>query len=423
MEQAKTKNFFRGYSLILHSLITWFFFIAAASTGLNIIVPGFAAKNHLPVPVLLSVNTIGALVAVLGTIIFSQLALKVGLKLITVLSLIIGGILGTLGLTVATTVAGYTFVCIAAQVAANGYSNSITNNVITNWFPRTRGTILGITTAGVPLAVMFAIPWLGGMIRNPNYGFDKAMIVLGGAIVIFGFLSIFWLKNTPEECGLDPDNKPLSEEEKKGRMLAKESQVKWTILEVLMNKQAILLILAFGLFYITVTGFAAQIVPFLVEAGYKPPEAIKLMGMTAIFGIAGSLISGVLDSKFGTKASSLIYAAVTLAGFAILIFAKSKTAVLATLIVEATTMGAIANLIPSFTLQCFGRNSFLSVNRVIFPGIFIVRAITYVFVAYGITNFGGYINTYATFTAFCVVGTILMFLINDKEVQVPPSKG
>jgi sugar phosphate permease len=270
---------------------------------------------------------------------------------------------------------------------------------------------------------MLAIPWLGGMIHNPNFGFDKAMLILGGAIVVFGFLSIFWLKNTPEECGLDPDNKPLTEEEKKGRMLSKDSQVQWTILEVLKNKQAILLILAFGLFYITVTGFAAQIVPYLVEAGYKPPEAIKWMGLTAVCGIIGSLVSGVLDTKLGTKTSSLIYAVVTLLGFAILIFAKSKTAALACLIVEATTMGAIANLIPSFTLQCFGRNSFLSVNRVIFPGVFIVRAITYVFVAYGITHFGGYINTYATFTVFCLVGTVLMFMINDKEVQTPPHKG
>lgn len=416
---GQKKSFALGYSMVLHSLITWFFFIAAASTGLNVLVPGFAAKSGVEVTQLLSVNTIGALFAVVASILFARLAMSVGLKVVIVSSLIVGGIIGTMGLGLVSSLAGYTVCCIVAQCAANGYSNSITNNVITNWFPRKRGTALGITTCGVPLAVIFAVPWLGKMMANPNYGFNKTVFILGGAILIFGIISIFWIKNTPEECGLDPDNMPLTDEEKKGRLLAKESEIHWTWIQVLKNKQAWLIILAFGLFYITCTGFSAQIIPYLMEAGYEAGKARSLMGYTAFFGLAGSLLSGVIDSKLGTKVSCIIYGIVTTAGFAVLLIGKSTPMILACLFIECTTMGAIANLLPSMTLQCFGRSSFTSVNRIVFPGVFAVRAICYVLLALGIKHLGGYINTYSAFSVLCIVALILMVLINTKEIQEP----
>ena len=414
----KQKSFARGYSMILHSFLMWLFFIAAASTGLNILIPGFAAKNSLEATQLLSVNTIAALIAVFASIVINRIAMKKGVKIVTIVSLLLGGIVGAMGLSVATGIVTFTICCIAAQVACNGYANSITNNLITNWFPRTRGRILGITTCGVPAAVLLVIPRLGKMMAMGS--FNKAVLILGGAMVAVGIISIFWLKNTPEECGLYPDNKPFTEEEKQNQLYAQQSRKEWSWKMILMNKQAWLIILAFGLFYIACTGFSAQMVPYLMEHGYDAIAAQGIMGKTSLFGLAGSIVSGLIDSKFGTKVSCIIYAVLTTLGF-VLLFASqtSMVTVWACLLLQCTTMGAIANLLPSMIMQCFGRDSFISVNRIIFPGVFLIRSFCYSMVAWGVNHLGGYTRTYMMFGVMCVIATVIMFMINTKVVQKP----
>lgn len=410
------KSFLRGYSMILHSFLMWMFFIAAASTGLNILIPGFAAKNNLDSNVLLSVNTIAALIAVVASVFIARIVMAKGVKIVTIASLLLGGIVGAMGLGVVSSVVGFTVCCIAAQIACNGYANSVTNNLITNWFPRTRGKILGITTCGVPAAVMLVIPQLGKMMATG--GFNKAVFILGGAMAVVGVISIVWLKNTPEECGLDPDNKPFTEEEKANQLFVSQSAVEWTWTDILKNKQAWLIIITFGLFYIACTGFSAQMVPYLMEAGYDSMTAQGIMGKTALFGLAGSILSGLVDSKWGTKVACVIYAVLTTVGFLVLFLSHSNVAILACVIIQAATMGAIANLLPSMIMQCFGRDSFISVNRIIFPGVFFIRSFCYSMVAWGVTNLGGYINTYAAFGIMCIVATVAMIFINTKKVQM-----
>lgn len=410
------KSFLRGYSMILHSFLMWMFFIAAASTGLNILIPGFAAKNGLEATTLLSVNTIAALIAVVASVFIARIVMSKGVKIVTIVCLLLGGIVGAMGLGVVSSVAGFTVCCIAAQIACNGYANSVTNNLITNWFPRTRGKILGITTCGVPAAVLLIIPRLGKMMATG--GFNKAVYILGGAMTVVGIISIFWLKNTPEECGLEPDNKAFTEEEKANRLYASQNAVEWSWTDILKNKQAWLIIITFGLFYIACTGFSAQMVPYLMESGYDALTAQGIMGKTALFGLAGSILSGLVDSKWGTKISCVIYAVLTTSGFLVLFISHSNVAILTCLMIQAATMGAIANLLPSMIMQCFGRDSFISVNRVIFPGVFFIRSFCYSMVAWGVNHLGGYINTYAAFGIMCVVATIAMLLINTKSVQV-----
>ncbi|MDR1766605.1 MAG: MFS transporter [Lachnospiraceae bacterium] len=418
MSGNNEKSFIRGYSMLLHSLLMWMFFIATASTGLNILIPGFAAKNALDATGLLSVNTIAALIAVFVSIGINRVAMAYGVKLVTIISLFVGGIIGMLGLGVVSSVAGFTVCAIAAQCACNGYSNSVTNNLITNWFPRTRGRMLGITTCGVPLAVLLVIPQLSKLMAQPG-GFDKVVFAMGATLTVVGVISIFWMKNKPEDCGLYPDNKPFTEEEKKSRLLARASAVEWSWGSILKNRTAWLIIVAFGLFYIACTGFSAQMVPYLIEFGYTQPEAVGIMGRTAFFGLAGSILSGVIDSRFGTKISCVIYAVLTTVGFLVLFISHDRAFILACVFIQATTMGAVANLIPSIIMQCFGRDSFISVNRIIFPGIFLLRSFCYAMVAWGVKNLGGYINTYAAFGIMCLAATAVLLLINTKKVQEP----
>ena len=97
-------------------------------TGLNILIPGFAAKNGLESAQLLSVNTIAALIAVFVSIVIARVAMTKGVKVVIVFCLFLGGIVGAMGLGVVTNLVGFTICCIAAQIACNGYTNSMRLN-------------------------------------------------------------------------------------------------------------------------------------------------------------------------------------------------------------------------------------------------------------------------------------------------------
>ncbi len=54
----RKKSFALGYSLVLHSLLTYLIYGATAVTGLNIIVPAFSKMNGLDQNAVLAANTI-----------------------------------------------------------------------------------------------------------------------------------------------------------------------------------------------------------------------------------------------------------------------------------------------------------------------------------------------------------------------------
>ena len=148
----RKKSFALGYSLVLHSLLTYLIYGATAVTGLNIIVPAFSKMNGLDQNAVLAANTIGSFISAFACLALGKLILVKGIRFTTAISAIAGGILGFGLLGLVHSIAGYAVCTIFIQGMIYGYSWTATNALITNWWPRKKGVIMGITTSGIMLA-------------------------------------------------------------------------------------------------------------------------------------------------------------------------------------------------------------------------------------------------------------------------------
>ena len=421
MSQTKKKSFGLGYSLIFHSMLSYWLYNSTASAGLNIIVPMFAEKNGIEQTAVLSANSVGAIVSCVAVLLLGKLIAVKGIRFTTVISAILAGLIGAGGMVFAHSLASYAVCTIFAQSLCYGYSFTATNALITNWFPRKKGIVMGITTTGIMIASLTLIRWMSAV--GGKYGFDTMMYMVAAILIGFGVISIFWIKDRPEDVGLDPDNIPLTEQEKQDAYFLAQSQEqaakRWPVKELAQNKTAWLIAIAFGFLVMFTSGVASTTVPFGIESGFAPPAAVNFMSLTAIPGVVGSIITGAIDSKWGPKVASLLCSIwIALSFFSLLVF-HGTTGAIVCVTMANVTMGSVANLAPSLIGTCFGRDCFTQCYRVIYTVTYLIRSLCFLLIGTGVNVLGSYRLVYIVFGFLAIVSMICILLISDKIVQQP----
>ena len=86
------KSFALGYSLVFHSILTYFIFGAFTTSGMNVWNPAFCGAYGWDNGVLLTMATVASLVGVLGSVLFGQLVAKKGARGVITLTLIVCGV-------------------------------------------------------------------------------------------------------------------------------------------------------------------------------------------------------------------------------------------------------------------------------------------------------------------------------------------
>lgn len=421
----KKKSFALGYSYVVHSLLMYWIYGVAASTGMQYTAPAYAAAHSLDYSTLMGWNTVGAFASCLFTIFMGKLIVKKGVRLVTTISLLLAGAFGMLILNFTTGYFGWAFASIFTQGLTQGYCFGATNTLITNWYPKKKGFVMGITTCGIMLAGMTYIPimskmTIGGMVT-----------LIGVTFLVLGVLTWFWVRNTPEECGLYPDNQKPTDAElantaaMKAKMAAFKSA--WTWKDLFARKEAWFILFFGGIGLLATTGSAVSGRPFWLELGFSDSSYLIFMQFSSAACIAGSLITGAIDSKWGPRVSSLVYAIVAAIAFGLapLLWLLGMTPpawlVMATMLCASAMLGATSNLIPSLVASVFGRMDFAECFRKIYMGCFLLRSLCYLAVGPGVKILGSYANLRLFFGVLFVICTILVLFVNDKKLLKAPN--
>ena len=379
------KSFALGYSLVFHSILTYFIFGAFTTSGMNVWNPAFCGAYGWDNGVLLTMATVASLVGVLGSVLFGQLVAKKGARGVITLTLIVCGVAIAL-LGYIHSVAGYLVCMIVFNFAGHGFCNVGSNAVIANWFPRRKGFILGITTMGLPAASFLFVPILNVSIGG--LGLSHAFLIIGIAVAILGVVSWFWIRDTPQEVGLQPDNGKYPTQQ--GVNSGNAHRSIWTIKKLLTNRNVWLIAFAYGLLFLVTQGMISQTVPYLMQNGFQQDVAVRMLSIAAAIGLVGSFVWGVIDDRIGTKKASIIYAAWYMLTFLILALPMNQTIAFVGVILLGTSLGGIGNLMPSMMITAFGPREFASVSRVITTAGNIVRSLSFLVMAVGAKAFGKY---------------------------------
>ena len=405
------KSFALGYSLVIHSILTYFIFGAFTTSGMNVWNPAFCLAYGWDNGVLLTMATIASLVGVLGSVLFGQLVARKGARgVITVTLVVCGAAIALFGYI--HSVAGYLACMIVFNFAGHGFCNVGSNAVIANWYPRRKGFILGITTMGLPAASFLFVPILNVSIGG--LGLSHAFLIIGIAVAVLGVVSWFWVRDTPQEVGLLPDNGKYPAPQAAGN-LSDTHKSAWTIQKLLTNRSAWLIALGYGLLFLVTQGMISQTVAYLMENGFQQGDAVKMLSIAAAIGLVGSFVWGVIDDRIGTKKASVIYAAWYMLTFLVLALPINSAVAVAGVILLGTSLGGIGNLMPSMMITAFGPKEFASVSRVITTVGNIVRSMSFLVMAVGFNTFGKYSSV--AWILLVISGLSMVMILGVKSYQ------
>lgn len=406
---AQEKSFLRGYSMVLHSFLMYWIYGTLIGGGLSVIVTQYCGMTGLNSNLVTSVNTVGGFLSVVMTFLIGRWVITKGVRGITAFSCV-GTALGLCILGNGKGLGIYILWSVVSQGLYNGYSFTATNALIANWFPRKKGWVMGITTAGMMAASFTSVLFI--TVYSPKIGFTNVCYILAAVIAALGLISLKWIVETPEQCGLLPDNAPLTEADRQafGSGTARQD---WTAGELIFSRDGICYIIGFGLLFIATTGGITAFVPYMIERSYSPVDAVGLMSLTSLLSLAGSFIIGVLDTKLGTKKASLIFAALYAIGYSGAFFLNGTDKLfLLPLWLAMASGGANANLMASALVNQYGRANYASVWSVLFTGASLIRNLCYLLIGTIVALSGTYARVYLFWGIISAFSLILLAVSN-----------
>ena len=375
MENTKKKSFAIGYSYVLHAFLSFMFLAFVLVTISNLVFPDFIEKfapdGDDPLwntSVLSIANTACAVFASVVGIFIGQWVDKKGAKQV----LIVGYFVGGAALLAFPLVPNFALFCICLALVHTSmlaFAQMTAMSLLAHWFNKKKGLALGIAAVGIPAGNAFFLIVYGAL--SDNFGMTVALWFFGICMIIMGILSTFWVKNTPQEVGLTPDNLPLPE----NTLTIEDRSYKFS--EVIRTPKVWLLMINYGLLNCIVIACVAQIVSYVVEKGVPSETATTVVSFGALGGIVGGFLISMLDQKMGTKKATILYTSISIVVyFAMFLIPAGNTVLIIILCLCAFALnGAPANLLASMIITLYGPESYNSISKIATPVSCIFRSL------------------------------------------------
>jgi MFS family permease len=425
MQRKKTMNFgFRGWMLIIYQAIAFLSFMVFTNYPMNILADMYGGAQKISM-----IYTISIVVGIVAQIVIARFIGKI--KNVKKVSIILGIVSLVLAL-------GVVFISPAAQglwQLCYGletffvvlYSTFTIGVLVGQWFPRRKGTVMGIATFAFPIANgligLFAGAVFGGPVPNV-FGAFLPYLILSAVGLLIG---AFFVTDYPEQCGAYRDNdKSITPAVAKAMMEAEikaKSTSVWTVGHTLKSRDFWFITIPMGFLLFCAVGLMTQSMSILGNFGKELEPAggfgIVMLGV-AVVACFGSWLLGVLDTKFGTKAAIAISVAIMIVGGFVGAI-HSVACLLIGMFCVAIFMGASSNFTVSAAAQYWRREDFPSVFACVNPFANVIQAIGPMVIAILLTT-QGYQAAFIAVGVFGVISMVLILLFNAKHVKLVDDK-
>ena len=403
-----------GWGVIIFCMAMFYFFVGFCTDGNNVSAPAAAAHLGVDAGTILVRNSYAGLIGVVFYIVMSQLARKIGAKKVAAICLIIAGIsfyfIGNppslLGYTIA-----YTF--LIGSSMSSGYVAG--GALVAKWFPKKKGLVMGYTTAGLNIA---SATWVLLMTKLSGVmTFEKAVIIPCIAVVILGLIGLFFIKDTPQEAGQNPDNVSAEVYAKEYDTKNEAEDDRWTTGQLLRMKEVWTVGLATGILQLCSTGVMSQLVSRNIELGMDANKAVLMMTVIALVGIFGSWFIGVLDDKFGTKRTMMVFCL----WYALAVFANvlgTTWSMYLAVIMIGFSIGGSANFMSSFPASVFGCQGFEKMNSVVFPIQAIMTCVAFLINGIALKATGSLRGAFIVVACFALIDIFVVAITTDHKYNL-----
>jgi sugar phosphate permease len=413
---ASTSNNFggKGWLMIVIAGVYFYYYAAFCTDSLNVIVENFAVEHGLDANVILGMVTPASIVSLVGSIVWAAYVDRFGSRIGAVTTGILGGICYML-YGVADSAAGFAIITALVAFFGLGFCWTVSNTLLASWFPTRKGLALGWATMGQQLSTATSVPIL--MYLTVKISLSGSFYTMGASLVVISIIIFFIVRDDPEQYGCAPDNAIIPKEELEANLeKIRAYKSPWHYRRFLSNKRIWQIGFAYGFLVMVTVSLVSQMVPRLIGLGMEPGRAASMMSVAAVCGLLGSYLTGWLDQKLGTRKASIIYGFWYLTTLIICILPPNSFFIYASVVLTGFGIGGIGNLFPSMTGTIFGRYDFVNAIGILNLITNLVRSFTFVILAFGLSNLGGYAGAYTIIAILNVVAIVIIWRMKEEMI-------
>lgn len=214
--------------------------------------------------------------------------------------LVMGG--GFLYLSQVTTVLPFYAAIILISLGWSAFSGGAFGNpLVGKWFVKKRGRALGIYNAATALAG-FLVPGVAYLIVH--YGWRSTLLIIGPLTWLIVLPLSFFLKHSPEHCGLLPDGEPAAPavcDARRTEKAAEVAEVDFSLRKSMADPAFWILTACFAMSQTTQSTVFVHLIPYLIDLGVNPTSAASVVTFLALASMGGRYGFGWLGDKFSKK--------------------------------------------------------------------------------------------------------------------------
>lgn len=187
--------------------------------------------------------------------------------------------------------------------------NLVVNVTLAKWFVEKRGRAVGLSSMGVSMAGVLLPRLMTEVVEE--WGWRTGWRVAGiGAILLVLPITLL-MRRAPEDHGLHPDGKTAAQVAAGGgARAAADFANSLTRAQALRSPQFYLMVLAFGMFTVSIGVMLLQTIPFMEDAGYNKGTAALMITVASVPALLSKPVWGIfidrVDPKRLTSLSSLM---------------------------------------------------------------------------------------------------------------------
>lgn len=291
-----------------------------------------------------------------------------------------------------------------------------TSKLVSNWFVMKRGTALGIAATGISVSgvVMPAISayiigefgWRNGFI---TYGLITLLVVV--PVVLRLVIS------RPEDIGLLPDGADEIAS-------LPPARAKLHTREFLRDPNFWYLTLTIGLLFCIQSATLIHMVPRLTDRGMDLMAASFIASCTALCGVFGKLIYGMLVDRWDVRHALWLGIAFQIVGQLLMLFGGGYFSFLAGAAMFGFGMGGIVPMQGAVVGAAFGRESFGKVLGAMRPAMSVIHLLGVPFAGWWYDTNGSYQGAFYVFLGLYVVTSLVVYglRVETRSARLAPAR-
>ncbi len=314
---------------------------------------------------------------------------------------------------------------VILTIGAAMIGNLVVNVSLGKWFVERRGRAVALAGMGISLAGIVLPPLATWLVDS--FGWRSSWHILGLMSLVLSLPMALVVRRCPEDFSLYPDGKSREQVERgEGEAARADFDASLTRAQAMRTASFYLLVLAFGLFQISITVMLIQTIPLMTDAGYSRLVASSMISISSVPAFFSKPLWGILIDRYNPRKLAAAGAAVT--GLSVMLIVFSVAASMDMLVYTGFLLmgigwGGLLPLQEVIWASFFGRRYLGSVRSMAMPFTFGMSALGPVLVAYYYDVAGNYDLALLIIGVCNLLSAVMLFRMHGgrKLVSIKPA--